>query len=72
MTSSTRKYKQTEHTHTIPWNDEELIRVNGHKLAYYLRRGMFGGEAIVFFPGGKRRTVQELQQDGFTVVYPKR
>jgi len=52
---------------SIPWNDDELIRVNGMKLVYT----RVGADALVHFHGGASELVSTLRRRGYDVEAPK-
>lgn len=59
---------------TIPWNDKELVVVNGHRLAY---RFNADDEMEVLMPGWADNggslgvTASALKRMGFEIEYPR-
>ena len=51
---------------TIPWTDDEKIRVNGHLLSYRVA----DGRIEVQFGGGETEMVQSLVARGIRVELP--
>lgn len=58
----------TDLRRTIPWADDEFVRVDGHRLVYTA----IGTEFLVRLPGGRAASVEQLQAEGHVVTLPKR
>lgn len=58
-----------DHRKTMPWSDDEFIRVRGGKYVYSTNN--VGHVTAVHLPGGGIVTVDELLASGYRVLMPR-
>lgn len=60
--------QEFNHLHSVPWEREEFIVVNGIKLVYE----EVNGSRLIKFPGGKQAFEETLRFEGYHIIPPAR